>query len=115
MRRVSSTFGLMLACWMLAGAPPAGAVTDLSPLLDDAAVATGKAWVDDFAAFASGPGGKRWVVGRSKSPCLSEAEAFESASRDACDQLYSRLQARLASSYGPGTETGTKRRLAQEL
>lgn len=74
-----------------------------------------KAWVDDFAAFASAARGKQWIVGRSTSPCLSEGEAFDAASRDARDQLLLRVRPRLSSPRDPDTDAWLRRRLTQEL
>jgi hypothetical protein len=75
----------------------------------------GKLWVDDFAAFASAAGGKRWIVGRSLSPCVSEDEAFDAARGDACNQLFARMRPRLTRSSGAETDAWLRRRLEHEM
>ena len=96
-------FGLraMVACMLLA--------------TTSAAWAQGKPWVEDFPAFASTGDGARWIVGRSTLPCISEAEAFEAATRDAREQLVARLRPLLGQSYDGRSEMWLQRRLAQEL
>jgi hypothetical protein len=46
-----------------------------------------KPWLDDAALFQSTAGPQRWIIGQSKSPCLSEMEANEKACADAASQL----------------------------
>jgi hypothetical protein len=77
--------------------------------------AEAKPWVEDFAAFASSSGAKQWIVGRADAPCLSEAESFQAASRDACGQLLARLRERLPRTDDVRNEGWLRRRLAQEL
>jgi hypothetical protein len=74
-----------------------------------------KPWVEDFPAFASTGDGARWIVGRSTLPCVSEAEAFEAATRDARAQLLARVRPLLGESYDGRSEMWLQRRLAQEL
>jgi hypothetical protein len=112
---MSSTIRSAIVCWMILAAQVSARADDRSPRQRGPSTAATQAWVDDFPAFANSAGGKRWIVARSSSPCLSENEAFEAASRDARDQLYSRVRTRLASSCGPETEAWMKRRLSQEL
>ncbi|MDB5323393.1 MAG: hypothetical protein JWN40_5024 [Phycisphaerales bacterium] len=83
--------------------------------VNEPAIAVVKPWVEDFAAFASASGAKQWIVGRADAPCLSEAESFEAASRDACAQLLARMRQRLARSNDARNEEWLQRRLAQEL
>ena len=76
---------------------------------------TGKLWVDDFAAFVSSSGGKRWVVGRSNVGCLSESEASDSAIRDARLQLLARVRSQRSVPTGSESEAWLKARLKAEL
>jgi hypothetical protein len=101
----------MLVCGIVMSA----ATTNVSLASEESSAGSGKAWVDDFASFANAPAGKRWVVGRSNIPCLSEGEAFEAACRDARDQLYVRVRSRLGPSRDRQSEEWMKGRIAQEL
>jgi hypothetical protein len=103
----------MFACCVLLIAGSSHASTEARP--DHSSSATTKPWVEDFAGFASSTSGKRWIVGRSTSPCLSENEAFEAASRDACAQLSARVRPRLTSPNDFQSDAWLQRRLAQEL
>ena len=47
-----------------------------------------KLWVTRFAAFVNEHSGRRWVVGRSQAPCLSEAEAAEQARANATAKVF---------------------------
>jgi len=58
-----------------------------------------KPWIADFAGFsASHPG--RWIVGRCARPCLSQAEAEESARSDAARAVYAIVANRLGPRHG---------------
>src|SRR5258706_14944067 len=104
----------MLACCVLLIAGSSRASTD-PPRQYAPSSATTKPWVEDFAGFASSTGGKRWIVGRSTSPCLSENEAFDAASRDAGAQLSARLRPRLTSPNDVQSNAWLQRRLAPEF
>jgi hypothetical protein len=56
-----------------------------------------KPWIDDIAGFSSSHPG-RWIVGRCARPCLSQAEAEESARSDAARAVYAIALERI----GPG-------------
>jgi hypothetical protein len=77
--------------------------------------AESKPWVDDFPTFASTRDGARWIVGRSAFPCPSEAEALEAASRDAREQLITRLRPLLGQPSDGASELWLQRRLARHL
>jgi hypothetical protein len=55
-----------------------------------------KLWMDDPSQFLSDAGASRWIIGRSRTPCLSESEADEKACRDAAQQLAGPLHAVMA-------------------
>ncbi|MGD0461186.1 MAG: hypothetical protein ABSB74_01740 [Tepidisphaeraceae bacterium] len=58
-----------------------------------------KPWIDDFAAFtARHPG--QWIVGRCARPCLSQAEAEQSARSDAARAVYAIALERFGSRHG---------------
>ncbi len=83
---------------------------------DAGAPNTAKPWLDDPAAYFSEHSDRQWVVGRSSIACLSAAEAFNSACRDASRQLAS-LSAGNAH-RGPGDAVSRDRlskRIAAEL
>lgn len=51
-------------------------------------VADEKSWAVRFAQFINAHPGTQWVVGRSRTPCLSEAEASEAARQDGAAKVY---------------------------
>jgi hypothetical protein len=53
-----------------------------------------KPWIDDFTRFAATHSGQ-WIVGRCVKPCLSQAEARQSAYSDAARAVYSVALGRL--------------------
>jgi hypothetical protein len=60
-----------------------------------------KQWIADFAGFtAAHPG--QWIVGRCAKPCLSQAEALQSARIDAARAVYSIALERLGSARSAG-------------
>jgi len=60
-----------------------------------------KPWIEDFAEFtAAHPG--QWIVGRCSEPCLSQAEALQSARSDAARTVYSIALERLGQAHGTG-------------
>jgi hypothetical protein len=64
--------------------PASGPIPDAAVALRSLSGAShaSKAWIEDFAAFtASHPG--QWIVGHCAKPCLSQAEAEQSARSDA--------------------------------
>jgi len=59
---------------------------------------TSKPWVADFAQFVSDHPNQQWVVGRSTSPCLTEAEAAASAHEDGARKIVPRVLRQVADS-----------------
>jgi hypothetical protein len=55
-----------------------------------------KPWIDDFAGFSAGHPGQ-WIVGRCARPCLSPAEAEQSARTDAARAVYAIAADRIGS------------------
>lgn len=106
----------MFACWctfLVAACMPVSANPPARP--HELAAATTKPWVDDLPAFVNATGGKRWIVGRSMTVCLSEDEAFQAAARDAREQLLSRVRPQLPHSPDGENEAWLARRLDREL
>ena len=54
-----------------------------------------KLWVTRFAAFVNEHSGRQWVVSRSQSPCLSEAEAAEQARANGAAKVFPIVAERL--------------------
>jgi hypothetical protein len=57
-----------------------------------------KAWIADFAAFAASHPG-HWIVGHCAQPCLSEAEAEQTAQADAANRVFEILQNQWRAGY----------------
>jgi hypothetical protein len=47
-----------------------------------------KGWATRFAEFVNAHPGRQWVVGRCRTPCLSESEAAQQARQDAAGKVY---------------------------
>ena len=91
--------------WQTASLPIADtrdAGSALRSLDATAATRPSRAWLDDFATFSSNHPGT-WIVGRCHEPCLSEAEAQQSARADAADAVCALLSPRLAAVGGAGS------------
>lgn len=82
----------MGACFVVVAT--AVAAFAFEPKLADARTANvKKPWMDDPAQFLSDAGASRWIIGRSRTPCLSESEADAKACGDAAQQLAAPLSA----------------------
>jgi hypothetical protein len=66
-----------------------------------------KLWLVDLSNFASNHPGQ-WIIGRSGKPCLSQAEALQSARADAGNSIDGLLRQQLAKYHGDSAWIGSR-------